>query len=297
MNIPEDGGRLEDDPEFAAMLEEFGFFLAPEGYEDEDDYPEPNPLWVENGVLPPDAREHLLSNEDGRVIIDYPPDDQPGLDVLAPVFDVVRSVQTTYGVTDFSLLDEIPHLEALSIDDKIKTAPTRREWPQLRRYDGPWQPEAAPFVAAPRLDSLRLLGATQEALDLIQGPLSSLFLQRLKVADGSPGWPHPAEIVSIDTTRRVDVSRIHQLASAEKIRFDGIGEVSGLDVVSAEHPLRELHLENVRSLGTTVNPWLIQADRTYVMGRPNVMKWVNEALLHRPDDWDQRWVLDHGWVP
>ncbi|QTG81544.1 hypothetical protein [Arthrobacter crystallopoietes] len=295
MEIPEDGGRLEDDPEFAAMLEEFGFFVAPEGYEDEDD--EPNPLWVEHGVLPPDAREHLLSNEDGRVIIDYPPDDQTGLEILAPVFDVVRSVQTSLGVTDFSLLDQIPHLEGLSIQERIKTPPTRREWPELRGYDGPWQPEAAPFVAAPRLDSLRLWGATQEALDLIQGPLSALVLQRLKLSDGSPGWPHPAEFVGIDTTRRVDVSRIHQLASAEKIIFDGIGEVSGLDVVSTEHPLRELELSNVRSLGSTINPWLIQADKIYVIGRPNVMKWVNEALLHRPDGWDQRWVFDHGWVP
>ena len=49
------------------------------------------------GAAPADAREHLLSNEDGRVIIDYPPDDQPGLEILAPVFDVVRSVQTSIG--------------------------------------------------------------------------------------------------------------------------------------------------------------------------------------------------------
>ena len=295
MEDPEDGGRLEDDPAWAAMLEEFGFVTAPDGFEEEDDTP--NPLIVEHGVLPPDAREHLLNFEDGRVIIDYPPDDQPGLEVLAPVFDVVRTVQACLGVTDFSLLDEIPHLERLVIDEKIKVAPIRQEWPELRSFDGPWQPAAAPFVAAPRLDSLLLRNATQEALDLIQGPLSWLGLRRLKLDDGSHGWPHPADVVYIDTTRRVDVSRIHQLASAEKIIFEGIGEVSGLDVVSTEHPLRELELRNVRSLGTTTNPWLIQADSIYVDGRPNVMKWVNEALLHRPDGWDQRWEFDRAWAP
>jgi hypothetical protein len=152
-------------------------------------------------------------------------------------------------------------------------------------------------VSAPRLDILSLRGATQEALDLIQGPLSHLGLRRLKLADGDAGWPHPAEVVYIDTTRRVDVSRIHQLASAETIIFEGVGEVSGLEVVSTEHPLRELSLRNVRSLGTTVNPWLIQADRIYVDGRPNVMKWVHKALLHRPDGWDERWEFDRACVP
>ncbi|MGM0930900.1 MAG: hypothetical protein ACQEXN_14480 [Actinomycetota bacterium] len=87
------------------------------------------------------------------------------------------------------------------------------------------------------------------------------------------------------------------MASASKIIFEGIGEVSGLDVVSTEHPLRELVLRDVRSLGSTVNPWLIQAEKITVEGRPNVMKWVNEALLHRPDGWDQRWEFDHSWVP
>ncbi|GAA3665336.1 hypothetical protein GCM10023081_00240 [Arthrobacter ginkgonis] len=311
MENAEGGGRLGNDPEGADWMEEFGFTVEPgsyfEGPEEGVDVDEwlaaygerlgmPNPLWVRDGVLPPDAREHLLSNEDGRVIIDYPPDDQPGLEVLEPVFDVVRSVQATYGVTDFSLLDRIPHLEELCIHDKIKVAATRHEWSELRSYDGPWQRGAVPFVSAPRLDSLLLRGATQEALDLIQGPLSSLHLPRLKLADGSPGWAHPAGYVSIHTTRRVDVSNLRQLASAEKVAFDGIGEVTGLDTLTADYPLQELVLENVRSLGA-ISPWKIRAEKIYVMGRPNVMKWVNEALLHRPDDWEERWVFDHGWVP
>ncbi|MCQ6270584.1 hypothetical protein M8J71_08845 [Pseudarthrobacter sp. R1] len=37
------------------------------------------------------------------------------------------------------------------------------------------------------------------------------------------------------------------MTSASKIIFEGIGEVSGLDVVSTEHPLRELVLRDVRS--------------------------------------------------
>ncbi|MGM0930899.1 MAG: hypothetical protein ACQEXN_14475 [Actinomycetota bacterium] len=142
-----------------SWFEEFGFFEAPDGFEEEDN--EVDPLVVEHGVLPSNAREHLLSTEDGRVVIDYPPDDQPGLEALAPVFDVVRTVQACLGVTDFSLLDEIPHLEGLDIDDRIKVAPTRQEWSKLRSYDGPWQPAAAPFVAASRLDSLLLRGATR----------------------------------------------------------------------------------------------------------------------------------------
>lgn len=275
-----------------AWIEEFGFEES--DYDDED---VPDPLFVTNGVLPPDAREHLLSIEDGRVVIDYPAEDQPGLEVLIPVLDVVRSITTGYGVTDFSLLSQIPHLEELEIRDKIKTAPEHREWPELRRYDGPWQTEATPFVSAPRLDSLRLREATQEALDLIRGPLSYLGLRQLKLADGSPGWPHPARTVSIDTTRRIDVSHIHQLASAKVISFEGIGEVSGLDVLSAYLPLRELSLCNVRSLGATANPWKIRADKIYVEGRPNVMKWVNEALLRRPEGWEEHWEFDHAWVP
>jgi hypothetical protein len=136
-----------------------------------------------------------------------------------------------------------------------------------------------------------------EALNSIQGPLSFPGLPRLKLADGSLGWPHPADRVFIHTTGRMDASNLRQLASAQSITFDGIGEVSGLDTLTAEYPLQELSLENVRSLGSTANPWQIRAGKIYVMARPNVMKWVNEALLHRPEDWEDRWVFDHGWVP
>lgn len=272
-------------------FEEFGF---EEVFGEDLDVP--NPLTVTDGVLPADAREHLLAYDEGRVIINYPPDDQQGLEVLAPVFDVVRSILTGYGVVDFSLLSQIPHLEGITMYDKIRTAPERQDWPELRRYDGPWQPEAASFLSAPRLASINLRGATQQALDLIQGPLSYLGLQRPKLADGSPGWPYPAEAVYIDTVKKIDVSCIRQLPFAEMVVFDGIGEVSGLDVVSSEHPFGELSLRNVRSLGET-DPWKIKAQRISVAGKPNVMKWVNEALLRRPDDWDQKWVFDYGWVP
>jgi hypothetical protein len=50
------------------------------------------------------------------------------------------------------------------------------------------------------------------------------------------------------------------------------------------------------ALGET-DPGKIQAKKIYVEGKPNVMKWANEALLRRPDGWDQKWVFDYGWVP
>lgn len=135
---------------------------------DEDDFELPNPLWVSRGVLPADAREHLLASDDGRVVIDYQPEDQRGLEILEPVFDVVRSITVaTYNLDDFSLLPRIPHLENLEIRGKVRIPPARRVWSEPRGFDGEWPRGVEDFIAAPRMKSLLLIHATQEALDLI----------------------------------------------------------------------------------------------------------------------------------
>lgn len=148
----------------------------------------PNPLFVTDGVLSGDAWEHLLASDDGRVVIDCPPGDQRGLDVLEPVFGVVRSITAGYGVDDFSLLPRIPHLEVPEIRDKVRIAPARQVWSELRGFDGEWQAGVEDFASAPHMKSLLLIRATQKALDLIQGPLDYIGLRRPNLPARSAGW-------------------------------------------------------------------------------------------------------------
>lgn len=61
--------------------------------------------------------------------------------------------------------------------------------------------------------------------------------------------------------------------------------------MSAHKPFRELSLENVHRLGEGTDIWKIRADRIYVEGKPNVMKWVAEAWPARPDNWADMWVF------
>lgn len=269
---------------------EFGEF-------DEDDDDLPNPLFVTGGILPPDAREHLLATDDGRVIIDYPPDDQTGLEVLTPLFDVIRSVQLSYGVTDLSLLDQIPHLEELSLDENSAIVwPTACEWPRLQGYAGPWHAGAAQFLSAPKMESVQLRRATQEALDLLTRPLDYLGLQRPQLVKGSTGSPVPAAAVSIDTAKSIDVGNFGLLTMADIVNFESIGTVEGLEMASADRPFRELTLENIRSLGAT-NPWHIRGDLIVAEGEPNVMKWVQAAWPSKPVDWKRNWAFGDRLLP
>jgi hypothetical protein len=157
----------------------------------------------------------------------------------------------------------------LDISDKIGIPPERREWPELRRYAGPWQPQAAGFLSAPRLDDVSLRGATQQAFDLIRGPLSGLGLHRPKLSDGSPGWPYPAEVVYIDTSRKLMSVASDNCLLPTTLFSRGSAKSPAWMLSPRKTPLGELGLRKVRSLGET-DPWKIQAKTIYVERNPTL---------------------------